>query len=125
MEERGKLTEAELKAAAARFDEIYASAYEIIEARQKAEAELARLKEPFVKPKAKPRTEITTSAIDAAFANVVEFPPKLSEQELMRRQAIIDQHWQAMLDEKELLRKEAEARSFHKAPGDPDWDLGA
>ena len=54
---------------------------------------------------------------------VVEFPPKFSEQELMRRQAVIDQHWQAMLDEKELLRKEAERRSFNKAPGDPDWKL--
>jgi len=54
---------------------------------------------------------------------VVEFPSKLSELELIRRQAIIDQHWQAMLDEKEMLRREAERRSFNKAPGDPDWKL--
>jgi hypothetical protein len=52
---------------------------------------------------------------------VVEFPQKLSQHELMRRQAIIDQQWQAMLDEKEILRAEQERRSFHKAPGDPDW----
>ena len=52
---------------------------------------------------------------------VVEFPQKLSEHELMRRQAILDQHWQAMLDEKAFLREEAERRGFHKAPGDPDW----
>jgi hypothetical protein len=54
---------------------------------------------------------------------VVEFPSRLSELELIRRQAIIDQHWQAMLDEKALLRREAERRSFNKAPGDPDWKL--
>ena len=53
----------------------------------------------------------------------VEFPRMLSEHELMRRQAILDQHWQAMLDEKALLREEAEKRSFHKAPGDSDWNL--
>jgi hypothetical protein len=53
---------------------------------------------------------------------VVEFPPMLSQHELLRRQAIIDQHWERMLYEKELLREEAEKRSFHKAPGDPDFD---
>jgi hypothetical protein len=52
---------------------------------------------------------------------VVEFPQKLSDHELMRRQAIIDQTWERMLLEKELLREEALRRSFHKAPGDPDW----
>jgi hypothetical protein len=46
----------------------------------------------------------------------------LSQHELTRRQAIIDAQWQAMLDEKELLRQEAAKRSFHKAPGDADFD---
>jgi hypothetical protein len=121
MENRPKLTKAELDAAAARLDEIYAPAYAYIEEwkRKQAEAEAAKRKvdEPFVKPKANPVAQLVT--------NVVEFPPKLSEQELMRRQAIIDQHWQRMLDEKAILRAEQEKRSFHKSPLDPDWDLGA
>ena len=41
---------------------------------------------------------------------VVEFPRMLSEQELMRRQAIIDQQWEAMLIEKTRIRQEAERR---------------
>jgi hypothetical protein len=52
---------------------------------------------------------------------VVEFPQMLSQQELMRRQAIIDQQWEAMLIEKTRIREEVERRSFHRAPGDPDW----
>ena len=47
---------------------------------------------------------------------VVEFPSKLSELELIRRQAIIDQHWQAMLDEKEMLRRELSAAALTKPP---------
>ena len=49
---------------------------------------------------------------------------QLSPEELMRRQAILDRQWQAMLDEKERLRELAELRSFNKAPGDPDWATG-
>jgi hypothetical protein len=52
---------------------------------------------------------------------VVEFPPMLSQHELIRRQAIIDAQWEMMLIEKQRIREEAERRSFHKAPGDPDW----
>jgi hypothetical protein len=128
MEHRPKLTEAELKAAEARLDEIYAPAYAYIEEwkRKQAEAEKARArpKQVFVKPKPKvvPIKPSVPTPVES-IANVVEFPPKLSEQELMRRQAILDQHWQAMLDEKALLREEALKRSFHKAPGDPDWNL--
>jgi hypothetical protein len=40
----------------------------------------------------------------------------------MRRQAIIDAFAEAKLDEKEYRREQAERRSFHKAPGDSDWD---
>jgi hypothetical protein len=77
--------------------------YNRAKARMEAEAAKRRAKEQA-------RTE-----------KVVDFPPRLSEQELMRRQALLDQHWQAMLDEKARLREEAERQSFHKGPGDPDW----
>jgi len=130
MEHRRKLTEAELKAAAARLHQIYAPAYAMIEARQKAEAEAAKakVKQPFVKPEPKPKAEITTPAIadEAKPKVIVEFPPKLSEQELMRRQAVIDQHWQAMLDEKEFLRRQRMERcggSFHKSIDDDDFEV--
>jgi hypothetical protein len=49
-------------------------------------------------------------------------PPKLSEQELARRQLFVDQAWQAHLDKIEHAREKALARSFHKAPGDPDFN---
>ena len=75
-------------------------------------AEKRRMEEAAAKRKAREQ---------ARTEKVVEFPQKLSQQELMRRQAIIDQHWQAMLDEKAALAEEAARRSFHKAPGDPDW----
>jgi hypothetical protein len=52
---------------------------------------------------------------------VVDFPRMLSQEELMRRQAVIDEHWERMLFEKQLRQEEALKRSFHKAPGDPDW----
>ena len=42
--------------------------------------------------------------------------------ERMRRQAIIDAFAEAKLDEKEYRREQAERRSFHKAPGDPDFN---
>jgi len=53
-------------------------------------------------------------------AEVVNFPPLLSEQELIRRQAVIDQCWaQNLVRWREL---EAEyARTCHIGPGDPDW----
>jgi hypothetical protein len=30
--------------------------------------------------------------------------------------------WEAQLLEKARVREEVEKRSFHKSPGDPDWD---
>jgi hypothetical protein len=48
-------------------------------------------------------------------------PPKLSPHELARRQAIIDAQWEQKLIEQQWRREKAQARSFHKAPGDPDW----
>jgi hypothetical protein len=42
--------------------------------------------------------------------------------EVQRRQAILDAHAEQKLFEKELARAEAERRSFHRGPGDSDWD---
>jgi len=122
---RRKLTEAELKAAAARLDEIYAPAFAMIEARQKEEAAKARVKQPLVRPE----PEKAVEKVVAEFPRrVVEFPPKLSEQELARKQAILDQQYQAILDERAFLRRQRLERcggSFHKSIDDDDFDLGA
>ena len=56
---------------------------------------------------------------------MVEEPPKLSPHELARRQAIIDAQREVRLIERECAREQAERRSFHKAPGDPDFNLRA
>jgi hypothetical protein len=55
-------------------------------------------------------------------AIVLEFPPKLSEQELIRRQRIIDQAWERLLEERRRL-EEVEARSCHRGPFDSDSNL--
>ena len=46
------------------------------------------------KPKPKPKPE----------AEIVPFPPKLSEQELCRRQKLLDQQWEANLAAQRELR---------------------
>jgi hypothetical protein len=51
-------------------------------------------------------------------ADVVPFPPLLSQQELMRRQAVIDQCWAQNLARWRELERDA---GFHRGPGDPDW----
>jgi hypothetical protein len=56
-------------------------------------------------------------------ANMASEPPKLSQYELARRQALIDATWKAHLNEQEHRREVAEARSFHKSPQDPDFNL--
>jgi hypothetical protein len=53
-------------------------------------------------------------------ASVLEFPPKLSEQELIRRQRIIDQAWERVLEERRRL-EEVAARSCHRGPLDSDY----
>jgi hypothetical protein len=53
-------------------------------------------------------------------ATVLEFPPKLSEQELIRRQQIIDQAWERVIEERRRLEV---ARSCHRGPFDSDYDL--
>jgi hypothetical protein len=55
-------------------------------------------------------------------ATVLEFPRKLSEQQLIRRQQIIDQAWERVLEERRRLQ-EAAARSCHRGPFDSDCNL--
>jgi hypothetical protein len=57
-------------------------------------------------------------------AEVLPFPPKLSEQELCRRQQILDQAWEATVAAKRELEAET-ARSCHRGPKDPDWEVAA
>ena len=62
------------------------------------------------KPKPKPKLE----------AEVLSFPPKLSEQELCRRQAILDAEWERHIAAQRDLQAEA-AEACHRGPSDPDW----
>ena len=65
-------------------------------------------------PKPKPKPE----------AEIVPFPPKLSEQELCRRQKLLDQQWEANLAAQRDLEAEARERC-HRGPTDPDWEIAA
>jgi len=90
------------------------------EERRYKEAVFARIKEdmwesfyqkfPWERPKPKPD------------ATVLEFPPKLSEQELIRRQQIIDQAWERMVEQRRELER-LSAQSCHRGPQDSDWNL--
>jgi hypothetical protein len=62
------------------------------------------------KPKPKPKLE----------AEVLPFPPLLSEQELCRRQEILDAAWKRHLAAQRELEAER-AQSCHRGPGDPDY----
>ena len=44
------------------------------------------------------------------------------EREKEYRQYFLDRHHEAKLAEKEYAREQAERRSFHKGPGDADWN---
>jgi hypothetical protein len=55
-------------------------------------------------------------------ATVLEFPPKLSEQALIRRQRIVDQSWERVLEERRRV-EEVAARSCHRGPFDSDYNL--
>lgn len=72
------------------------------------------LPDPPPKPKPKPKLE----------AEVLSFPPKLSEQELIRRQELLDFHWRANLAAQRALDAEA-AERCHRGPSDPDWEIAA
>jgi hypothetical protein len=65
-------------------------------------------------PKPKPKLE----------AEVLPFPPILSEQELIRRQELLDFQWKANLAAQRALDAEA-AESCHRGPRDPDWEIAA
>jgi hypothetical protein len=70
--------------------------------------EEAKLKAEAAKAKAREQ---------AKTEKVVEFPSQLTTIQL---QAIIDQHWQAMLDRKAEL-EDITSQSCHRGPSDPDW----
>ena len=55
-------------------------------------------------------------------AEVVQFPAKLSEWELIRRQQVIDQAWERVIEQRCELERIAE-RGCHRGPGDSDWNL--
>jgi hypothetical protein len=55
-------------------------------------------------------------------ATVLEFPPKLSEQALIRRQRILDQAWERVLEARRRV-EEVAARSCHRGPFDSDYNL--
>jgi hypothetical protein len=57
-------------------------------------------------------------------AEIVSFPPKLSEQELCGRQELLDQQWAANLAAQRELEAEARERC-HRGPSDPDWEIAA
>jgi len=56
-------------------------------------------------------------------AEVVEFPPVLSQAELWRRQCALDAAWQRTLDARRELERDA-AMECHRGPGDPDYPRG-
>jgi hypothetical protein len=51
-----------------------------------------------------------------------DIAPKLSDDELIRRQADLDRHWQEKLDaDAERAANRAADKSCHAGSGDPDW----
>ena len=69
---------------------------------------------PPPKPEPKPKPE----------ADVLPFPPIINEQELARRQAVVDACWERTLDAQRELEAEARERC-HRGPSDPDWEIAA
>lgn len=53
---------------------------------------------------------------------ILQFPPRLDEQELLRRQMIIDQTWALTVERRRELEQEME-RSCHRGPLDSDANL--
>ena len=100
---------------------------EIVEAallrKQEAFAQICRdLREGLRKKQLEDRATAIPPPKPKLDAKVLEFPPKLSEQELVRRQQIIDQSWERVLEERRRV-EEAAARSCHRGPLDSDYDL--
>jgi len=85
------------------------------EERKFKEAAFARIQQEALRKKMvapKPKLE----------GKVLGFPPKLSEHELIRRQMVIDQAWEQVLEQRRGVERIAE-RSCHRGPFDSDWNL--
>jgi hypothetical protein len=85
---------------------------------------LASVQRPGVPYKYKPNPERIARLLGKPWpprqAEVMPFPPKLSEQDLARRQAVIDQCWERNLSRWRELELEA-GRTCHVGPGDGDY----
>jgi hypothetical protein len=95
----------------------------ILRRRQEAFAQICRdLREGLRKKQLEDRAKAIPPPKPKLEATVLEFPPKLSEQQLIRRQQIIDQARERVLEERRRV-EEVAARSCHRGPSDSDHDL--
>jgi hypothetical protein len=95
----------------------------LLRRKQEAFAQIRRdLREGLRKKQLEDRAKAIPPPKPKLEATVLEFPPKLSEQQLIRRQQIIDQAWERVLEERRELERVA-ARSCHRGPCDSDWNL--
>lgn len=93
-----------------------------LETREEAFSRICReLREGLRKKQLEDRAKAIPPPKAKLEATVLEFPPKLSDQELIRRQRIIDQAWERVLEERRELERVA-ARSCHRGPFDSDYD---
>jgi hypothetical protein len=94
-----------------------------LETREEAYSRICReLREGLRKKQLEDRARAIPPPKPKLEATVLEFPRKLSEQELIRRQQIIDQAWKRVLEERRRL-EEVAARSCHRGPCDSDCNL--
>jgi hypothetical protein len=94
----------------------------ILRRKQEAFAQIRRdLREGLRKKQLEDRAKAIPPPKPKLEATVLEFPPRLSEQELIRRQQIIDQAWERVLEKRRELERLA-ARSCHRGPFDSDYD---
>jgi len=94
-----------------------------LETREEAFSRICRdLREGLRKKQLEDRARAIPPPKPTCEATVLEFPRKLSEQQLIRRQQIIDQAWERVLEERRRL-EEVAARSCHRGPCDSDWNL--
>jgi hypothetical protein len=94
-----------------------------LETREEAFSRICRdLREGLRKKQLEDRAKAIPPPKPKVEATILEFPPKLSEQQLIRRQQIIDQAWERVLEERRRVEDVA-ARSCHRGPCDSDWNL--
>ena len=94
-----------------------------LETREEAYSRICRvMREGLRKKQLEDRAKAVPPPKPKLEATVLEFPPKLSEQQLIRRQQIIDQAWERVLEERRELERVG-ARSCHRGPCDSDWNL--